>query len=930
MADRIKGITIEIDGDTTGLSKALQSVNKSIRDSQTALKDVDRLLKLNPSSTELLSQKQQYLGEAVAATRSKLIDEMEAMDTLNERAKKGEDVSEQQNALKREIEATTQSLNDLTEKYKNFGSVGAQQVAVVGEKFKEVGGKITDVGTGLSKSVTAPILAVGAASVAAWKEVDSAMDVIVTKTGATGEALEDLQNRAENIATTIPTSFESAATAIGEVNTRFGLTGDELEKLSTQFIQFAEINGTDVNSSIDLVQKALSAFGLSAEDAGALLDTLNVVGQETGVDLNTLSSLLTSNATAFQGFGLNVADAAHLLGELEKSGIDTSVVMTGLSKVQVSAMKSGESMEASLTKALSSSESAIDVFGAKAGPKLYQAFQNGTLSAEMFTESQYQLSDAVGSVSGTYNETLDPLDQMTTIMNQLKAVGTDIVTTIGPGIASAMQKIADVVKAVNDGWNQLSDGQKKVALTVVGIVAAIGPLLVGVGKVIVLIGQVMTMMPMITGFMTATAIPAISGVIAAIVPMLPMIAAVVAAVVGAIAIGKLIVKNWDTIKKGAQALLSHIRTTFTNIYNSIKTNITNAWNAVKSAFQQIQTFVSTSVKNVQTGVANAFNAVKTTVTNVVNGVKTAVSTGFTAVSTTITNVLNAVKTNVTNSWNAIKTTVSTVVTAISSTISSVFNGIRSTVSSIVSGVSSAVSSAFNNIRSVVSSTLGGVSSTVSSIFNGVSSTISNVMNSARNVVSGAVNAIKGMFNFSLSIPNVATGALDTVKSLVSGAVSTIKSFFNFNWSLPSIGSGIIDTMKSTVRGAIDYVKGLFNFSWSLPDIKLPHFRINGGKWPYGLGGEGVFPSVSIAWYKKAYDNPVLFQNPTVLPTMSGMKGFGDGTGAELVIGMNKLKEMVGSTGNTINVNVYASPGMNETALANKVAAKLDHWLGKRL
>jgi hypothetical protein len=137
-------------------------------------------------------------------------------------------------------------------------------------------------------------------------------------------------------------------------------------------------------------------------------------------------------------------------------------------------------------------------------------------------------------------------------------------------------------------------------------------------------------------------------------------------------------------------------------------------------------------------------------------------------------------------------------------------------------------------------------------------------------------------------------------------------------------------MKSTVRSAISYVKGLFNFSWSLPNIKLPHFRINGGKWPYGLGGKGVFPSVSIDWYKKAYDTPVLFNTPTVLPTMAGLKGFGDGNGAELVIGVDKLRELVGAGGNNVTVNVYPAPGMNETALANAVALKLDRWLGERV
>jgi phage-related minor tail protein len=105
--------------------------------------------------------------------------------------------------------------------------------------MKEVGGKISDVGEGLTKGITVPVAAVGAASVAAWKEVDEALDAVTQKTGASGAALEDMQKRAKSIAETIPTDFQTAGDAVGEVNTRFGLTGDALEDLSKKFVEFA-------------------------------------------------------------------------------------------------------------------------------------------------------------------------------------------------------------------------------------------------------------------------------------------------------------------------------------------------------------------------------------------------------------------------------------------------------------------------------------------------------------------------------------------------------------------------------------------------------------------------------------------------------------------------------------------------------------------
>ena len=168
---------------------------------------------------------------------------------------------------------------------------------------------------------------------------------------------------------------------------------------------------------------------------------------------------------------------------------------------------------------------------------------------------------------------------------------------------------------------------------------------------------------------------------------------------------------------------------------------------------------------------------------------------------------------------------------------------------------------------------------------------------------------------------------DTVKAKASELWSSIQTTFE---NIKSAISEKINAAKDTVMGAVEKIKGAFNFSWSLPPIKLPHFSVSGGEPPWGLMGKGSLPKISIAWYKKAYDNPVMFTTPTVLATAAGLKGFGDGTGAELVIGMNKLRDLVATSGNQININVYAAQGMSETAVANAVALRLDRWLGERV
>ena len=107
MADRIKGITIEIDGNTTKLSKALSNVNKTLNQTKVALRDVDKLLKLDPTNTDLLRQKQGYLKDAIKATSDKLKTEKDALAQLKKNSTTGE-VTEEQKALEREIAASEQ------------------------------------------------------------------------------------------------------------------------------------------------------------------------------------------------------------------------------------------------------------------------------------------------------------------------------------------------------------------------------------------------------------------------------------------------------------------------------------------------------------------------------------------------------------------------------------------------------------------------------------------------------------------------------------------------------------------------------------------------------------------------------------------------------------------------------------------------------
>ena len=553
MADRIKGITIAIDGDTTGLSKALKSVNSDLRTAQNGLRDVDKLLRLDPGNVDLLRQKQGYFNDAITATEEKLKTEREALEQMKN-ADGFDKNSEQAKALERQIIADEQALDSLKKQAKDFGSVASQQFKLAGDKVKEVGDKISGVGTAMSTHVTAPIVAVGAASLAAFKEVDAGMDIIVQKTGATGEAFESMRGIAENIATTLPVDFETVGTAIGEVNTRFGATGDQLEELSTQFVQFAELNGVDVTNSIDSAQKALSAFGLGAGEAGNLLDVLNATGQATGAGMDSLLNGLIQNGTAFQEMGLSIEQATVFMGQMETSGANSETVMNGLRKALKNAAEDGVPLNDALSQlqetilnganGVDGLTAAYDMFG-KSGDQIYAAVKNGTLD---FNALSISVEGVGGSVQNTFNATKDPIDDFTTATNAAKIAGAELGGVIQTAAAPIIQQFAGFIQTLTDKFRELTPEQQQTIVKIGAVVAAIGPAILIIGKIVSAVGTVISVLGTVVGVLGGPVTIAIGAAVAA---------------------GVLLYKNWDTVKQKAQQLWDFLKRTFEGIKNTI-------------------------------------------------------------------------------------------------------------------------------------------------------------------------------------------------------------------------------------------------------------------------------------------------------------------------------------------------------------------------
>ena len=665
MAGTIKGITIEFNGETTKLDRAIKGIDKNVRSLDKELRTVNNALKFNPTSVTLWQQKQQLLTSKINETKTKL-------DTLKKAQKEmdanGVDKnSEEYRKLQREIVTTESKLKTFKGQLK---SIGNAKLKALSEQFKLVGDKVKEIGKSLTTNVTGPIVALGGASIAAFKTVDEGLDTVTKKTGASGKALDDMHQSVKNLASDIPTDFATAGEAVGEVATRFQLTGQALEDLSGKFIKFAKLNGIDVTSSVDQTQKALSAFGLSSKDAGALLDQLNKVGQNTGADMSTLLAGLIQNATGFQEMGLSAQQAAVLMGQMETSGANSETVMQGLRKALKAAAKDGVPLDQALSNlqdtivngkdGMDGLTAAYDLFG-KSGDQIYGAIKNGTLD---FKDLASTATDAGNSIEDTFNATLDPTDQFTMAMNDLKTAGSELGSTLLETLTPAIEKISEFIQKITEKWNELSPGTQDMIVKAALVAAALGPVLVIIGTLISSIG-------------------AIVGAIGTLGPVLAVLTGpfglIVAAIAAAIAAMIWLTKNFKKVEAGAKLLWG----TITEAFNAIKEGITNALKAVLmkivSIWTNIHNTIAKTVIRIRTAVTNAFNAVKTTVSNIWTAIKNKISTTIQGAKDKVSSVVDGIKTKVSDVFSSVLATVKSVWEKVKKAITDPINAAKKTV-----------------------------------------------------------------------------------------------------------------------------------------------------------------------------------------------------------------------------------------------------------
>ena len=998
MAGNIKGIKIEIDGDTQPLQKALKNVNKAATDATQELRQIDKALKFDTGNVTLLTQKQEVLQKQVSNTKEKLETLRQAQSQVEQQFKSGNIGADQYRAFQREVETTknvlkgyegklanvnqalaengnaTQSnksqlqnlqkeqnrlasesekvvssfklqesqlganaseseklalaqkkvgaqssivakqienlekqleltkqeygensveankmeaqlnqaktaYSNLSQEMKNLGSAGKQAANTLGETNNLLKAELLNQFSEKLSDISQKLVDFGKSALEAFKQVDEGMDTIVTKTGAGGKALEEMQGIASQIATEIPTDFSTVGNAVGEVNTQFKLTGDALKSTSEDLIKFSEINGSDVTNATIQSKQALEAYGLSVDYLSEVLDSTTFVAQETGVSVDDLMKKAIDGAPQIKMLGLSFDEAVTLIGQMEQHGVDSSAALSGLTKAAGAYAKKGKTMTEGLKETIDSIKNsksetealsiAMEIFGAKKAPQMVDAIKRGALS---FEELGYTAEVSAGLVSSTYESTLDPIDKFKTAQNSTTLAMAELGAAIAEVLAPVFETLGNIVKSMAEWFSSLPGPVKEFIVVIGGIVTIAGilaPIFLTLQAAAVALGTSI-------GAMVTAALPIIGT------------AALIAAAITALIIG--IKYLWET-NEGFREVVTTVWNAILNVINTVISEISNF---ITSIFGTVVTWWNENQELIRSSTETVWNTIQTVIDTVMAYLGPQIQATWSNIQLVITTAWEIIKTVVETAINVVLGIIQAVMQIITGDWSGAWETIKGVFSTVWQAIQSVVQTIFTAIQSFISNTINSISSTISNVWNGISSTISNVLNGISNTVS-----------------NIWTGIKNSIGNAINGA-------------------------KDLVSSAISAIKGLFNFKISWPHIPLPHFSVSGSANPLDWL-KGQIPRIGIEWYAKG--------GIMTKPTIFGMNGnnmmVGGEAGNEAVLPLNDktlgaigrgIAQTMGGTSPTINITISGNTIREEAdiiRIADEVAQRIADELQRK-
>lgn len=962
MGNRIKGITVEIGGDTTGLDKALRGVNSSITKTQSALNDVNKLLKLDPSNTVLVAQKQQLLSQAVSQTSDKLEALESAQEQVTAAFQRGDIGQDKYQAFQREIEETRGKLNQ----YKNdLSSLQTEQdrlssnTARLEKLFSSTGTQVDDYadvlgsklvsaiknGTANSDQMKTAIEKIGKSATggkADIRQLTDALDTVddgeairnlIEELKQAGDAAQDtaedvgqiaentkgaalmqtadqlsaVGDKIQDIGTKAMDAYSETENAVIKVNAYFGETGQAAEE-SANVIKsvYSDGVGESMDSVADAVLMVKKNLGdLSETDLTNLTQQAITLDELYGIDMN---ETLRGVNSLMQQYGLTAQEAMDYIVVGTQNGLDKTNEL-------------GDNLSEYAGKFSQAGYSASEYF-----QLLDNGLKNGAYNLDKVNDAINEVTTRL--VDGTLGESIGSFSTKTQ----------ELFTSWQNGGATQKQVIDSIVADIGNCTNQQE--ALNLAALAFGTMAEDGNL-----KFITSLTSVGSTYESVKGsaqgMFDATTTPMqqmesnTRKLQQALVPLgeklaelanaiLPPLVSVITTIGGwferlpgpvqnfVIILGALLaaftaltpVIAAISVAMGALnismlPIIAVIAAVAAAIAGIIA--IIQNWGAITQWFGELWNTICTGIGAMVDSLKSWFSNLWTHLQSVWEGICNVLQTAVMLLGSIIQGAIDIITLPFQMIWENCKGIVSSVWEGIKSVVSSAIHAVSSTISSVMGAIKNVISTVWNAISSKVSSVLNTIKTTVSTVFNAVKSVASSIWNGIKSVISSVVDGIKS------KVSSVFNGVKSTVTSIFNGIKSTATSVWN------GIKDAIIkpvEAAKNAVKGIIDKITGFFSgMKLELPKIKLPHFKISG---KLSLSPPSV-PHLSIDWYK---EGGILTK-----PTVFGMNGSslmaGGEAGKEAVLPLkgfyDQLEHILSSRMNTGKMEQYLAVIANNSS-----------------
>lgn len=493
MAGSVRETDVVLNFKTNGevnYSKTIKGINREMNLAATEFNNQMSAMDKNATATEKLTVTKKKLETqlTLAEKRTQLLREQYEKSV----EETGKYSAESEKLYKKMLESETgqnklkAALDETNDALKEQGDISIDTAKKL-QKIEEAGEKVAGVGKKMTVGVTAPIMAVGAAGLAAFSEVDEAMDTIIQKTGATGDVADRLSTSFENVGSNTHLELQTVGEAIGEVNTQFGFMDKKLEDSTDYLLKYADINNTDVSQAAIYARQSIEAYELSYDDLNDVLDVTTKTSQNTGQSVDDLMKKAIDGAPQIKQLGLSFDEGVTLIGKFEQAGVDSSTMLSKMSKASVVYAKDNLSLQDGLKGTIDSILNAKDetealrianeVFG-KGSDKMVDAIKRGTFTLDDLAKVA---KESGGAVADTFAETEDPIDAANRAMNNAKFALADVGESVQISLLPFFEMAIDALKSFKGWWDSLDQGTKNWIITLAGIAAVIGPALVVIG-----------------------------------------------------------------------------------------------------------------------------------------------------------------------------------------------------------------------------------------------------------------------------------------------------------------------------------------------------------------------------------------------------------------------------------------------------------------